>query len=135
MVKLKCSDQLLNSKYPIILIVDDQVYHAEAIKILFDALGVQSEIAMSGDQAALMVQQRFEMMEKDASVDYNMPKMNTIDSNQLSTIKIFKLFQTRGIPSEDKDKWPYVSCPSTITNSNFIEQAKHVRKLAFTSTS
>ena len=51
------------------MIVDDQIYHAEALKVLFDAMNVKSDTALSGMQAIRMIQERFEKIESDPSVE------------------------------------------------------------------
>ena len=116
------SDAESSYEKPQVLIVDDQAFQLEALTTILETLGLVSDVALGGDEALRLVNQRFEDIKENPDLkqyqlifmDYSMPDKDGIET----ATEIFDTFKEFGIDSEHAD-WPYMCCLSAYTDETF----------------
>ena len=112
------------TKYPLVLIVDDDQMNIEVIKAMLEDQDVVTDTALSGNAALALVEKRLEAvyrgeapMYKLILLDYSMPEM---DGPQVA-VAIRSLFRTSILVTEIDT--PYICCCTAYGEAAFKKKA------------
>ena len=98
--------------------------------MILEDIGINSDIAIGGEQAIKMVQQRYKDIDEETIMvpyrlifmDYSMPMVDGIQATQ----GILDTVRNRGLDQNNFDESPYICCLSAYTDQTYVDKAMEV---------